>query len=203
MSALDFLNSLVEDTAQRTASSINPTIQRTIEAQVESLVRSLVEAIPSDEELQRLGVELGTEIVEYIQTEVLNEIYYRVGKEADALKGLEMTQETRVALYDKIIQKVPTQKPFNVLGTTIVIDIQSIVKKAINFELFCKIVDRALVFASSVVDTVEPEAVAVAKRVGLAIAFGGVLLGAASMYGFMRLYQSTTDAPFTSHPKRL
>jgi hypothetical protein len=187
--------------SEAVTTNVSPDIQRVVETQAKQIILALVDSIPPNEELNTLGVELGNMIIDYIRTDVLNDIYYRVNEEKN-LNGFDMSVETKTVLYEKVISNIPTQKAFNVMGQTLILNVQTIVKNALSFEAFSQIVDKFLVFFSSLTETVKPEAIAVAKRVGTALVLGGFVLGAASMYGFMRLYQSTTDSPFTSRSNK-
>ena len=188
MSLLDFLT-------DKAGKSLSPEIQTIIEAQSRDLIASFIDIIPPQEDLERLGKELGVQIIEYIHTNVLNEIYYRVEKDV-ALNGFEVGAEKRQELYDLFVSKLPTIKTFEVMGIPLHVNIHQIVKSALTFEKFCQIVDDFIAFLSGVSETVKPEAITIAKRIGLGVALGGFVVGSLCMFGFMRLYESTTDAPF-------
>jgi len=191
----DALQNILSTAKASALDSVTPQIQALIEKQTKDFILLLVNFVPPQEDLHRIGTELGNFIIEYIRTEVLNDIYYRVGESA-TLDGFEMSKDKKQEIYDKVIAKVPITKQFSVSGVTLTLQLQTIVKNSLTFDMFSKILDDALVFFSSVSETVKPEAISIAKRIGLGIALGGFVVGAACMYGFIRLYQSTTDAPF-------
>jgi len=191
----DALQNILSTAKASALDSVTPQIQALIEKQTKDFILLLVNFVPPQEDLHRIGTELGNFIIEYIRTEVLNDIYYRVGESA-TLDGFEMSKDKKQEIYDKVIAKVPITKQFSVSGVTLTLQLQTIVKNSLTFDMFSKILDDALVFFSSVSETVKPEAISIAKRIGLGVALGGFVVGAACMYGFIRLYQSTTDAPF-------
>jgi len=191
----DALRNILSTAKASALDSVTPQIQALIEKQTKDFILLLVNFVPPQEDLHRIGTELGNFIIEYIRTEVLNDIYYRVGESA-TLDGFEMSKDKKQEIYDKVIAKVPITKQFSVSGVTLTLQLQTIVKNSLTFDMFSKILDDALVFFSSVSETVKPEAISIAKRIGLGVALGGFVVGAACMYGFIRLYQSTTDAPF-------
>jgi len=70
----DALRNILSTAKASALDSVTPQIQALIEKQTKDFILLLVNFVPPQEDLHRIGTELGNFIIEYIRTEVLNDI---------------------------------------------------------------------------------------------------------------------------------
>ena len=157
-------------------------------------------AIPPRSELKELAQEVAEQLLDYLRTQVLSKIYFDVSEEV-RLNGFSIGEDRKAKMYDTLISKIPEAQNITAVGVTLRVNIRSVVKASLPFSAFSKVVDDAVFFLSTVADTVKPEAIRLGRRLASSFVLTGVLAGALLTYGFVRLYDSTSDAPFGSRKK--
>lgn len=178
-------------------SSLAPKVQKAATQITQEFVSKGLKAIPPRDELAALGREIGQQILDYLNTQVLSKVYYTVASEV-RLNGFAIGEQRKKQMYATLISKIPAAQKISALGVNLVIDIRAIAQAAIPYAAFEKLVDDIVFLLSTVADTVKPEAIKAGRRVVSSAVLLGVVLGSAFTYGFVRLYNSTSDAPFGS-----
>jgi hypothetical protein len=185
-------------------SVVDTQISGKVEAVATNIAKSAVEkglaAIPSREELKALGQEIAQQLLDYLRTQVLSKIYFDVAQEV-RLNGFSIGDARKAQMYATLVSKIPQAQKFEVLGVALSVNIRGVVQAALPPAAFNKVVDDAVFLLSTIADTVKPEAITIGRRFASSFVLLGVIAGSALTYGLVRLYDSTSDAPFSSRRK--
>lgn len=153
------------------------------------LVQTAENFIPSAQELDSIGKMLGLKISELLNEYLLPEIYNRASQQA--LSGVLLSDEQVKFIYDRAINKVPsTTTVFSALGTSLTVNPRAILKAALPLPKFKSILDKLTPLATSIQTHALPIVEDKAKDIATFAILNGVLIGAAAMFGFMKLYNS-------------
>ena len=176
-------------TLRNVVPQINQEVQKFAEAQAAMLVQTAENFIPSAQELESIGKMLGLKISELLNEYLLPEIYNRASQQA--LSGVLLSDEQVKFIYDRAINKVPsTTTVFSALGTSLTVNPRAILKAALPLPKFKSILDKLTPLATSIQTHALPRVEDKAKDIATFAILNGVLIGAAAMFGFMKLYNS-------------
>jgi len=183
---------MVTGEIQKLATNLQKRAQFFAETEATNIVNTLINEIPNEQEMIALGDEIGIKIRNAIQDNVLPLIYKRVDEAVTSAQGLGVVSESkRLEIYSKITSSLPKTKTIDIQGIKFTINIGVIFQKALPFEKFSRVFDRANPLINSVREQAETAAIEAGKNIGAFVAINSFILGGLVTYGFIKLYNST------------
>lgn len=168
---------------------INKEIQKFAEEYAVSLVQTAEDFIPSAQELESIGKMLALKIEELLNEYLLPEIYNRASQQA--LSGVLLSDEQVAFIYNRAINKTPSIITlFKEIGSPLTLNPRAILKAALPLPKFKSILDKLTPLVTSVQARALPVVENKAKDIATFAILNGILIGAAGMFGFMKLYNS-------------
>ena len=168
-----------------TLSSISQSLANQV---LPSLINSLKTVIPNQTELQGIADKVSKQVVLTVKNKVLPRLYNRTATPLK-LSGVSISDADLRKYYDSLIDKVPQNFQINVQGRTITLNFKTIVKQSFTYDTFKNYMNNVfLPVSNQFIEDLEPAKARVKNVAGLALTTSFVL-GAVSMFGFIKLVE--------------
>lgn len=175
------VDNLVQSTV---APSVSAKLQRLATTQAKGIVEHLVNAIPPEEELNKIADRISENIIIIINQRILPQLFNDL--EADQII-LEVDLEK---VYTRTLESIPESVSFEAMGLDLNLNLRSIFASSFTLEDLNLLYETFKPMALRIQDKVAPVA---EKKIRQVIGFSlvcGIVIGGVSTFAFVKLYDS-------------
>lgn len=175
------VDSLVQSTV---APSMSAKLQRLATTQAKGIVEHLVNAIPPEEELNRIADQISQKIIIIINQRILPQLFNDLEDDQIILKvDLEK-------VYTRTLESIPESVSFEAMGLDLNLNLRSIFASSFTLDDLNNLYETFRPMALRIQDQVAPVAENKIRQVIGFTLLCGILIGGVSTFAFTKLYRS-------------